>query len=151
MSVLADFASAVIGFVAVAVVLLLMRHLSHAPQKAHPWIRRFNIILMWAAGAVFAASGVEGLAVRVTGDVTGFIGGQYAPIINVAIVIGALFLVAGTLVALVWAPEDSAAFSALAVPLLLGLVAGGVLHGLYEATVAPGQQLAAAVNSWLAG
>jgi hypothetical protein len=151
MSIIGAVASAAIGIVAVAVAVLLMRHLGHAPGKAHPWIRRFNIVLMWAAGTVFAATGLEGVLSRVVGDITGFVGGQYQPIINVAIIIAALFLVAGTLVALVWAPEDSAAFTALAVPLVLGLVAGGVLHGIYAATVAPGEQLAAAVNAWLAG
>jgi hypothetical protein len=151
MNIIGAIASGVIGAVVVAVAILLLRHADKAPAKAHPWVRRFAIILMWAAGAVFAATGLESLLVRVIGDVTGFVGGQYQPIVHAAIVIGALFLVAGTLAALIWDPDDAAAFTAVAVPLVLGLVAGGVLHGLYDATVAPGQQLASAINSWLAG
>lgn len=151
MSIVSAVASGIIGAVTVAVAILLMRHAGRAPAKAHPWLGRFCIILMWAAGAVFAATGLEGLLQEWTGDVEGFLAGPFTPIVHAVIVIGALFLVAGTIVALIWAPDDQAAFTALMVPLILGLVAGGVLHELYAVTVEPGQQLAAAVNSWLAG
>jgi hypothetical protein len=151
MNIIGAIASGVIGAVAVAVAILLLRHADKFPAKAHPWARRFAIIIMWAAGAVFAATGLESVLVRVIVAVTGFIGGQYQPIIHAGIIIGALFLVVGTLAALIWDPDDAAAFTAIAVPLVLGLVAGGALHGLYAATVEPGQQLASAINSWLAG
>jgi hypothetical protein len=151
MNVIASIAAGAIALVAVAVAVLVMRHTDKAPAKAHPWVKRFAIVLMWAAGAVFAAAGLEGAAQDVTGRVTAWIGGPYAPIIHVAIVIGALLIAVGTLVALIWAPDDQAAFTALAVPLVCGLVTGGVLHEIYAASVAPGTQLVAALNTWLAG
>jgi hypothetical protein len=151
MSIAAAIASASVGAVTVAVAVLLMRHCDKTPAKAHSWIRRLDIILMWAAGAVFAASGLEGLLQAWTGDITGFIGGPYVQIINVGLVIGALVLLTGTIVALIWDPDDAAAFTALLVPLVLGLVAAGHLHAAYAVTVAPGEHITAAINHWLAG
>jgi hypothetical protein len=151
MSIAAIIASCVVACVTVAVAMLLMRHADKAPQKAHPWVGRVNIVLMWCAGAVFAASGLEDLARGLTGDITGWVGAQYSPLITTFIIIAALFLAVGTFVALVWAPDDQAAFTALAVPLVLGMVSGGVLHELYAATVSPGQAVTAALSAWLAG
>jgi hypothetical protein len=151
MSAAAIIASCVVACVTVAVAVLLMRHADKTPQKAHPWVGRIVIVLMWCAGAVFAASGLEGLVSDWTADVTGWVGAQYSPLITTFIIIAALFLAVGTFVALVWAPDDQAAYTALAVPLVLGLVGGGALHELYIATVSPGQAVASAVSAWLAG
>jgi hypothetical protein len=151
MSIAVIIASCTAACVTVAVVLVLMRHADKAPSKTHPWITRANIVLMWCAGAVFAASGLEGLLGRITSEVTGFVGAQYAPLIQTFIVIAALVVTAGTVVALTWAPDDQAAFTALCIPLLLGLVGGGALHEFYTFAVAPGQSVTAAISSWLAG
>lgn len=151
MSIIAALASAAGGFITVAVAVLLMRHCDKAPGKAHPWIRRACIILMWLAGSVFAASGLESLLTRWTSDITGFIGGPYVEIINVGLIIGALVLLAGTIASLIWAPDDQAAITAVMVPLVLGLVAGGFLHEAYAVTVAPGEHITAALSIWLAG
>jgi hypothetical protein len=151
MSIVAIIASCAAACVTVAVVVLLMRHADKAPQKAHPWIRRLNIALMWCAGAVFAASGLENFIGGLTADATGFIGAAYAPLITTIIVIAALVITTGVIIALIWAPDDQAAFTALAVPLVLGLVAGGALHSLYLLAVSPGQSVTAAISAWLAG
>jgi hypothetical protein len=151
MSIAAIIASCTAACITVAVAMLLMRHADKAPQKTHPWITRANILLMWFAGAVFAASGLEGLLGHLTSEATLFVGAEYAPLIQTFIIIAALVVTVGTIVALVWAPDDQAAFTALCIPLLLGLVSGGALHAFYALAVSPGQQVTAAITSWLAG
>jgi len=151
MSIAAIIASCTAACVTVTVAILLMRHCDKALQKAHPWITRLNIVLMWCAGAVFAASGLENLVSTLTSDVTGFVGAEYAPLISTFIVIAALIVTVGVVIALIWAPDDQAAFTALTVPLILGLVAGGALHSLYELAVSPGQSVTTAISAWLAG
>lgn len=139
------------GIIAIAVAVVLMRHLDKAPSRAHPWLRRFNIVLMYSGGSAIAVSGVTSLLSGLVGDAAAWVGGQWAPLITTAVVIAALVLFTGTVVALIWVPDDAAAMTAIFVPLVLGLVAGGVLHQLYVTTTAPGQELAAALHAWLAG
>jgi len=151
MSILPALVGSGAAIVTIAVAVILMRHLNRAPSKAHPWLRRLAIILMYAAGSVIAASGAASFLSGMAGTAAAWAGGQWAPLITTGVVIAALVLFTGTAVAFIWAPDDHAAVTALFVPLALGLVSGGVLHELYVATTIPGQQVAAALHAWLAG
>lgn len=151
MSILPALLGSGAAIVTIAAAVLLMRHLDRAPSKAHPWLRRLCILMMYAAGSVIAVSGATSALSGLTAAAAGWIGGQWAPLITTGVVIAALVLFVGTAVAFIWAPDDHAAFTALALPLVLGLVGGGVLHALYVTTTAPAQQFAYALHAWLAG
>ncbi len=151
MTIIAAIASSVIGIITIAVAMVISKHMSHLPSMTHPWLGRLNIILMYCGGSVLAAAGLGSVAARAVGWATTTVGGQYAGLINAAVVILALFMLAGTVVALIWAPSPSAALTAIVVPIVLAMVAGGFIHQVYVATTIPGQALAASVSAWLAG
>lgn len=152
MSALAGWLGSGAGFVAVAAGFLILAHLGRLPlPAAHPWIRRGVIVLMYAGGSAIAVTRLGQYARTALLWIAGLFGGvSYGPA-HVAIVVGSLFLIAGTLTGLMFAPDEAVATVAIAVPLVLSLVAGGVIHQLYVATTVPAQGFAGALNSWLAG
>lgn len=150
MNIVADIIASAAGIVAIVVAVLLSRHMSHAPGSAHPWISRAIIVIMYAGGSVLAAAGLGQLAAQLLALVDGFIG-AWAGLVNLILICAALFLVAELIVEFIWAPTPDAAYTAVAVPLVLALVSGGALHAFYLATTAPGQQIASAIYTWIAG
>lgn len=132
---------------------LLMRHLHHLPAMTHPWLHRLLIVGMYCAGAVAVVTIAGQWLVHLIQRVAGFAGGT-APGSGIGwalITIGALFLAAAVFVALVWAPDISVAWVALATPLVLALSPGGFAHHLYDITASPASQLVTHVATWAGG
>jgi len=152
MSALASWFGSGAGIIAVVAGMLILANLGKLPGKfAHSWVKRFVIILMYAGGSAIAVTRLGQYAHSLLMWAAGLFGGvSYGPA-HAAIVIGAMFLIVGTVVGLIWAPDEAVAMVAIAVPLVLGLVAGGVIHQIYVATTIPAQGLADALNTWLAG
>jgi hypothetical protein len=132
---------------------LLMRHLSHLPSMTHPWLHRALIIAMYCAGAVAVVTPVGLWLLRLIQRLFGFVGGT-APHTGLGwalVTVAALTLAAAVTVALVWVPDISVAYVALATPLVLALAPGGFAHRLYEVTAGPAQSLVIHLATWAGG
>jgi hypothetical protein len=142
------------ALIAAGVGWLVLRHYSNLPAGTHPWIHRGVILLMYAAGTVLAVSAVGLQAVRAVRHLSGMVAGGTGPGGGIGwalVTVGGLALIAGLIVALVWAPNPAYAYVALAAPLVLALAAGGAVRQFYLATSAPAQQLVAQVAAWAGG
>lgn len=132
---------------------LLIRHLHHLPSQTHPWLHRALIIGMYCAGAVAVVTAAGQWLLQLIQRLGGFAGGT-SPGSGIGwalVTIGALFMAAAVAVALVWAPDISAAWMALATPLVLALAPAGFAHHLYVITAAPAQQLVSQLATWAGG
>ncbi len=132
---------------------LLIRHLHHLPPMTHPWLHRALIIGMYCAGAVAVVTAAGQWVLRLIQRALGLIGGT-SPGSGAGwalITIAALALAAAVFTALVWAPDISAAWVALATPLVLALAPAGFAHHLYAVTAAPAQQLVSQLATWAGG
>ena len=132
---------------------LLIRHLHHLPPQTHPWLHRALIIGMYCAGAVAVVTAAGQWLLNLIQHLGGFAGGT-SPGSGVGwalVTVGALFMAAAVAVALIWAPDISAAWMALATPLVLALAPAGFAHHLYVITAAPAQQLVSQLATWAGG
>lgn len=142
------------ALIAVGLGWLVLRHYSNLPSGTHPWIHRGVILLMYAAGTVLAVSTIGLWAVRTIRRFSGMVAGGTGPGGGIGwalVTVGGLALIAGLVVALIWAPNPAYAYVALAAPLVLALAAGGIVHQVYAATSAPAQQLVSQVAAWAGG
>ena len=141
------------ALIVVGVCWLVMKHYGTLPSGTHPWIHRGVILAMYAAGTVLAVSTVGLWAVRTVRHFSGLAGGTGpgGGIGWALVTVGGLSLIAGLLVAVIWAPNPAYAYVALAAPLVLALAGGGIVRGFYVATSAPAQQLVAQVAVWAGG
>jgi hypothetical protein len=133
---------------------LVLRHYSNLPSGTHPWIHRGVILLMYAAGTVLAVSTVGLWAVRTIRRFSGMVAGGTGPGGGIGwalVTIGGLALIAGLIVALIWAPNPAYAYVALAAPLVLALAVGGIVREFYVVTSAPAHQLVSQVAVWAGG
>lgn len=151
MNILAALAASAAGIVAIAVAMVVSMHYTHLPSGLHPWIARLIIVIMYCGGSVIVAAGLGSVVSGLIADAVDLIGGQYAGLINVGIIIFALVMLVGLVAELIWAPSTDVAITAACIPLLLSLVAGGFIHQFYLDTTAPGQQIAAQIMAWVAG
>jgi hypothetical protein len=132
---------------------LLMRFGHHLPAATHPWLHRLVILGMYSAGAVFVITTVGTWLIGIARRIGGITGGT-APGTGIGwamVTLGALFLAATILVALVWQPDISVAYVAVAAPLLLALAPGGIAHSIYVFTTAPAQSLVSQLATWAGG
>jgi hypothetical protein len=132
---------------------LLMRHLHHLPSQTHPWLHRALIAGMWCAGAVAVVTAAGQWLVSLIQHLGGLVGGT-APGTGIGwalVTVGALAMAAAVAVALVWAPDVSAAWVALATPLVLAIAPGGFAHHLYDITAGPAQALVSQLATWAGG
>lgn len=122
---------------------LLMRHGHHLPAMTHPWQHRLVIVLMYCAGAALLVTTVGAWVLRGLSALGGLVGGT-SPGSGIGwalVTIGALFLFAGVVVALIWIPDPGVAYIAAITPLVLALAPGGWAHSIYVVTTAPAQGL----------
>jgi hypothetical protein len=142
------------ALIVIGLCFLLMRFGHHLPQVSHPWQHRLVIVLMYAAGAVLIYTTVGAWALHTLESLGGFAGGT-APGSGIGwslVTIGALFMFVTVVVALVWVPDTSVAYMAMATPLMLALAPpGGVANQIYAFTAGPAQQLVAQVAHWAGG
>ena len=137
------------GVVTIVVGWLLMRHMEHAPTFSHPWLRRLIIVLMYAGGAALAVTSLGSLADSAIVWVAHFGGGIGYGLVHTLVVVAILVFLVGTVVSLIWSPDEATALAAIALPILLALPLGGVLHQVYTALDGPALSLATSINSWL--
>ena len=133
---------------------LLLRHLSHLPSGTHPWLYRAVIIGMYCAGAVFTLTAAGQWILSVARHALGLVGASTAPGSGLGwalVTLGALALAAAVAVALIWTPNGSYAYVALATPLVLALAPGGFAHQIYVVTAAPAQTLVTSLATWAGG
>jgi len=132
---------------------LLMRFGHHLPAVSHPWQHRLVIVLMYCAGAALVVTTAGAWVLRTLQGLGGFAGGT-APGSGAGwalATVGALFLFATVVVALVWVPDTSVAYLAAATPLALALAPGGVAHQIYMLTASPAQELVSQAAHWAGG
>jgi len=132
---------------------ILMRFGHHLPQVSHPWQHRLVIVLMYAAGAVLVVTALGSWVLNTLSGLGGWLGGT-APGSGIGwamVTLGALFLFATVVVALVWVPDTSVAYLAAATPLALALAPGGIAHQIYTFTTYPAQQLVLHIGHWAGG
>lgn len=132
---------------------LLMRHVHHLPAMTHPWLHRALIIGMWCAGTVIVVTEAGQWLLRQVRWLGGYAGGT-SPGTGAGwalVTIAALALAAAVFIALVWVPEVSAAWVALAAPFVLALAPGGFAHQIYTATASPAASLVTHLATWAGG
>ena len=152
MSTLANLAGSGAGIVTIGVAFLLAIFvLPRLPQFLHGWGERFVIVLMYAGGSAIAVTTLGYWTDWLISHAADLLGGLNAPIPRAALILTCLFLLLGVLVSLIWEPNAATGIVAAFLPLLLGLVAGGVIADIHAVTVIPGQALASALNSWIGG
>ena len=154
MSGIASWAGSGIVLITVGVCWLLLRHLNHLPSGTHPWLHRAAIIGMYCAGSVFVVTTAGQWILGKAQDVLGLVGASTAPHSGLGwalVTIGALAMAAAVFVALVWTPNASYAYFALATPLVLALAPAGFAHHIYDITAVPAQQLVESIANWAGG
>lgn len=152
MSTIAGLVGSGAGVVALGTAILIAAFIvPRCPQFLRPWVERFVVVLMYAGGSAIVVTTLGSWSRWTISHVADLLGGLNAPIPQVALILVSLFLLAGVVVSLIWAPNAATGLVAACLPLLLGLVAGGFIHVIYVQTVIPGQALASAVNSWIGG
>jgi hypothetical protein len=139
------------GVIAIAFGFLLLRYHDRAPGITHSWLRRVVIAIMYGGGAALAATGVGRWVDSEIVTVAGWFGGLSSGLIHSLIVVAIMFLLAGTVIGLVWEPDGATAMVAICLPLILSLPIGGVIHQIYLTLNAPAVGLADSLNHWLAG
>jgi hypothetical protein len=150
-SFLTNLAGSGAGIIAIAAGLLILQHHARTPQIAHPWLRRFAIVLMYAGGAALAVTSLGHLADDAITKVAGYFGGLGYGLAHDAIVIGILVLLAGAVLGLISDADSSTAMVAAFLPILLALPLGGFIHEVYGVLNGPALDLASTVNHFLAG
>lgn len=148
MGFIAGFLGNGLALVAIAVGVLVLTHIKHAPKKVRPWVIRGVILIMYGAGALLAVEGLGNLAANIAARLEAILPGSIGPSI---ITIASVFMIASLVVGLIWAPVEAVAYSAVMVPIVISLVPGGAIHSFYLATTVPAAQFAASLNTWLAG
>ncbi len=139
------------GLIVIAFGMVVLKYMGHLPSATHPWIHRGIIVLMFAGGAALAVTAIGGYVDGAIRWIAGLAGGVDYGIPHVAIVVALLFLIAGTIVGIIFAPDAGTAMVAILLPILLALPAGGIIHSLYLAVDAPAIHLASSLNAILAG
>lgn len=132
-------------------VLIFLPHYRRLPGATHPWICRALIAIMFMAGSALTISSIGHWMTGIITDVAGWFGGTNLGPAHVLITLAALALLLTCVVGFIWAPNDAIATTALLLPLVLSLPAGGVLHHIYVATTAPAQQVVNQISAWLGG
>ena len=121
------------------------------PAMLQGIIRRLLIIAMWSGGCTLAFTEIGTLWAGVANRIAGLLGGFGTGIPRIVIVLVSVSLLLGLAVGLVFAPTDAVIVTAAFAQAVLMLVPGGFLHQVFLVTSAPGQALAAAFNTWIAG
>jgi len=141
------------AIIVIGLCFLLMRYGSNLPAMTHPWQHRAVIIGMYCAGAALVVTTIGAWVLHTLESIGGFVGG-ISPGSGAGwatATLGAFFLFAGVVVALIWAPNTGVAYIALVTPLVLALTAGGVMHQVYAVTTYPAQAAVSQIATWAGG
>jgi hypothetical protein len=152
-STISGWAGSGAALIVIGLCFLLMRFGHHLPPVSHPWQHRAIIVGMYCAGAVLVVTTAGAWVLHTLESLGGFAGGT-APGSGAGwalVTIGALFLFATVVVALVWVPDTSVAYIAAVTPLMLALASGGIAHQIYTATAYPAQELVSQAAHWAGG
>jgi hypothetical protein len=140
------------GIIVILFAWLLTRHvLDHCPGFLREWAERLIIILMYAGGAALAATSLGDWSRWLIEHVADVFGGLNAGIPRTALVATALVLLFAVVMSLIFAPNAATGLVAACLPLVLGLVAGGVIHQIYMQTAVPAQAFASSLSALIGG
>lgn len=121
------------------------------PNTAQALIRRFLIVATYSGGCTLAFSEIGTIWAGLANRAADLFGGMSTGIPFVVVTLSSVVLLLGLAAALVAAPTDAVVVTAAFIPAVLMLVPGGAIHQVFVFTAAPGQALAAAFTTWLAG
>ena len=139
------------GVVVIALALIMTGTSACLPAFLRSWVERAIIVLMYAGGSAIAVTTLGNWSTWIVTHIADLLGGLNAGIPHTALTVVAMVLIFAVGVSLIVAPNAATGVVAAMLPLILGLVAGGVIHQVYLQTVIPGQALAAQVSSWIGG
>lgn len=151
MSVLASVIGSGAGAVVIALAVLLGKHYRRLPARSYAWVERAMIVLMYAGGSAVAVTAIGRWADGAVRWIAGLLGGVDTGLPHAALVITCMFVLGALLAELIADPSPRAAYRAAAMPLILALVGGGVLHQFYAFTTAPALALASSLNLLIGG
>lgn len=139
------------GVIIIGATFIAMMHVGRFPEVVQKILKRLFILTMYAGGSALAVTALGTLWLDIASRLADLFGGLDAGVPRTIIVLFGLTILAGTVVSLIFAPNDAAIMAAAFLPAVLMLVAGGALHNFYVGTTVPAQQLADAFNTWIAG
>ena len=152
MSTLAGLIGSGAGVVVIALAVLLTMHvLGHVPGFARSWAERGIIVLMFAGGSAIAVTTLGTWSHWLIIHAAGIFGGLNAGIPRTVLIVTAMVLIFAVAMSLVFAPNAATGVVAAALPLILGLVAGGIIHQIYLQTVVPAQAFASHLSALIGG
>jgi hypothetical protein len=140
------------AIVVIGICWLIHKHMDKLPQLTHPWIHRLLIALMFCAGATLVVTAAGSYVLNGLGWLGGLVGGFAYPGLGWAVLVcAAAYLLLAVVAHLVWSPDWKVAWKASALPVVLALCTGGVLHTIFVTTVSPAQSVTEIFAHWLGG
>lgn len=136
------------GLIIVGVCYVILHHLRHMPGRLHPWLYRLVIVGMFCGGCAIAVTALGAWIIGAERWAISLVGGTEMGTGHAVIVIGATFLLATVVVLLVFLPDATGAWMALALPFVLALTSGH-LHDVL--TMFPAAEFAQQVSAWVGG
>lgn len=136
------------GIVVAALCIIGLRHHHHLPSVTHAILQRLAIAFAYVAGCAIAETALGSYVTQALGWALGTAGGSSSVAGRTAVTVAGMFLAAAVIVALVFIPQASVVYLALATPFVLQL-AGGHLHALMD--IVPAQQVVEAISHWIGG
>lgn len=168
MRTLASIVGSGAGLVVIGLAFVLNRHYRWLPAFAYNWVARLAILLMFAGGSTIAVTDLGSWVHTKVEWAAGWLGGVNAGLPHAVLVIVAMFMFAGLVVAWIFAPSGApdvpqwlggqakgalapSAVLASVMPLILSLLTGGFMHAVYTVTTGPAQVFASALSSLIGG
>jgi hypothetical protein len=150
-STLASLIGSGAGIITIALAVLIGRHYRHLPWAVHSWAQRIVIVLMFAGGSAIAVTDIGRWADDGVTWTAGLLGGLGAGLPRAALVVTCMFLLAGILISLIFAPAQAAGVTAAVMPAVLALAPGGFLASVHGALCGPATAFAALLARWIGG
>jgi hypothetical protein len=151
MTTLAGLLGTGVGLIVAGFAWVMLKHYSQLPGATHQWAERALIAVMFIAGSALAVTALGDWVRSAIAAVAGWLGGMNTGIAHAVIVIGAFALLAEVVIGFVKQPSPAVAVTALWLPLVLSLPAGGILHQVYTSATIPAQAAASQISTWLGG
>ena len=136
------------GVIVAALCIIGLRHHQHLPSAAHPILQRLAIAFCYVAGCAIAQTALGTWVHGALAWAFGLAGGTGSPLGHTAVTIAGIALVFTVIAALVFVPDPTAAYIALATPFVLDL-AGGHLHALLS--IVQAQHVVESIARWIGG
>jgi hypothetical protein len=137
-----------VGVIVIAVSMIALGYVNHAPKWAHSWIHRFLAVVVYGGASLLAFSGLGQIWLSIVHWAEGLTGPGLAA---AAITIGSVIMILGLILGMWKAPNAALVSAALVAPMVLMLTTSGAINHFWTATSAPAQQVATQFAAWLGG